>query len=103
MDAADVIILASPVYVYHATAAGIRSTLKDMADSLFFWGVARIYKYGLCVAATNWNGVSMKKKAAIDKKITAIAKQIASRHGRVNPGLKAKGMFYIMHMMQRKG
>ncbi|MCH5260325.1 MAG: NAD(P)H-dependent oxidoreductase [Lachnospiraceae bacterium] len=138
MDAADVIILASPVYVYHATGAmkvfldhygyrwmvhspegsmfrkqgvciataagaGVKSTLKDMADSLFFWGVARIYQYGLGVAATDWDGVSAKKKAAIDKKTTAIAKKIASRNGKVNPGLKTKGMFYIMRMMQKNG
>ena len=53
--------------------------------------------------ATDWNGVSAKKKAAIDKRITAIAKQIALRNGRVNPGLKTKGMFYIMRMMQKNG
>ena len=138
MDAADVIILASPVYVYHATGAmkafldhygyrwmahrpegrmfkkqgvciataagaGVRSTLKDMSDSLFFWGVARIDQYGLGVAATDWDGVSAKKKAAIDRKITAMAKRIASRHGRVEPGLKTKGMFQIMCLMQKKG
>ena len=91
------------VCIATAAGAGIKSALKDMADSLFFWGVARIYKYGLGVAATDWNGVSAKKKAAIDKKITAIAKQIASRHGRVKPGLKTKGMFYIMRMMQKNG
>ena len=79
MDQADVIILASPVYVYHATGAmkafldhygyrwmvhrpeekmfhkqavcistaagaGMKSTNKDMADSTFFWGVAKTYK-----------------------------------------------------------
>ena len=132
------IILASPVYVYHATGAmkafldhygyrwmvhspegsmfrkqgvciataagaGVKSTLKDMSDSLFFWGVARIYKYGIGVAATDWNEVSEKKKAAIDKRITAITKQITSRYGRVNPGLKTKGMFYIVRMMQKNG
>ena len=77
--------------------------LKDMADSMFFWGIARIYQYGLGVAATDWNGVSAKKKAAIDKRITAIAKKIASRNGKVHPGLKTKGMFYIMRMMQKTG
>ena len=138
MDAADVIILASPVYVYHApgamkafldhygyrwmahrpegrmfkkqgvciataAGAGVKSTLKDMSDSLFFWGVARIYSYGLGVAATDWDGVSAKKKAAVDRKLTAIAKQITSRDGRVTPGFKTKGMFYIMRLMQKKG
>ena len=138
IDAADVIILASPVYVFHATGAmkafldhygyrwmvhspegsmfrkqgvciataagvGVRSTLKDMSHSLFFWGIARIYQYGLGVAATDWNGVSKKKKAAIDKKTTAIANRIASRYGRVKPGIKTRGMFYIMRMVQKKG
>lgn len=138
MDDADVIILASPVYVYHATGAmkafldhygyrwmahrpegsmfkkqgvciataagaGIKSTLKDLSDSLFFWGVARIYSYGLGVAATDWDGVDANKKAAIDRKITAMARQIVSRDGRVKPGLKTKGMFQIMRMMQKSG
>ena len=92
MDEADVIILASPVYVYHATGAmkafldhygyrwmvhrpeermfkkqgvcistaagaGMKSTNKDMADSLFFWGVAKIYKFGIAVAAVEWKSV----------------------------------------------
>lgn len=138
MDAADVIILASPVYVFHATGAmkafldhygyrwmvhspegsmfkkqgvcictaagaGIRSTNKDMADSLFFWGIAKIYKYGQGVAATDWNNVSEKKKQAIDKATTAIARKIIKRNGKVKPGLKTRGMFFIMHLLQRNG
>lgn len=138
MDAADVIILASPVYVFHATGAmkafldhygyrwmthspeesmfkkqgvcictaagaGLKSTNKDMADSLFFWGVARIYKYGKGVAAVDWNGVSEKKKQSIDKSTTRIANKIIRRSGKVKPGLKTRGLFYIMHLLQRNG
>lgn len=138
MDAADVIILASPVYVFHATGAmkvfldhygyrwmvhspegamfrkqgvcictaagaGMRSTLKDMKDSLFYWGVARIYKYGVGVAAVNWDGVSAKKKNAIDNTTTRIAGKIARRCGNVTPGLKTRAVFFVMHLLQRKG
>lgn len=138
MDAADVIILASPVYVYHASGAmkafldhfgyrwmvhspegcmfskqgvcictaagaGMKSALKDMADSLFFWGAAKVYKYGVGVAAVNWAGVSQKKKAAIDKRTTALAKRIVSRGTNVTPGLKTRAVFFMMHLMQRKG
>ena len=138
MDAADVIILASPVYVYHATGAmkafldhygyrwmvhcpeesmfkkqgvcictaagaGLKSTLKDMADSLYFWGVAKIYRYGNSVAAVNWEGVSDKKKNAIDKKTTSIANKIKSRSNNVKPGLKTKAFFFMMHLMQKNG
>lgn len=138
IDEADVIILASPVYVYHATGAmksfldhygyrwmvhrpeesmfrkqgvcistaagaGMKSANKDMADSLFFWGVAKIYQYGNGVAAVDWNSVSDKKKRAIDKATSSIAKRIVSRHGKVKPGIKTKGMFAIMRMMQKNG
>ena len=138
MDAADVIILASPVYVFHATGAmkafldhygyrwmvhspegtmfkkqgvcictaagaGIKSTNKDMTDSLFFWGIAKIYKYGKGVAATDWNSVSEKKKRSIDQALTVIARKIKKRNGKVKPGLKTRGIFFVMHLIQRNG
>ncbi len=138
MDEADVILLASPVYVYHATGAmkafldhygyrwivhrpdarmfrkqgvcistaaggGMKSTNKDMADSLFFWGVGKIYRYGVPVAATSWDKVSEKKKRAIDKATTALAAKITARCGAVKPGLKTRGVFALMRLVQRKG
>lgn len=138
MDEANVIILASPVYVYHTTGAmkafldhygyrwmvhspeesmfkkqgvcistaagaGMKSTNKDMMDSLFFWGVAKRYKYGVGVAAVDWNGVSEKKKKAIEKATSSIAKRIIYNSGNIKPGIKTKGMFWIMHLMQKNG
>ena len=138
IDEADVLILASPVYVYHVTGAmkafldhfayrwmihrpdpsmfrkqgvcictaagaGVKSTLKDMADSLFFWGVGKIYQYGLPVHATRWNKVSEKKRAAIDRSTTKLAKKILAARGHVRPGLKTKGMFLVMRMIQKRG
>lgn len=138
MDSADVIILASPVYVYHATGAmkafldhygyrwlvhspeesmfkkqgvcistaagaGIKPTNKDMADSLFFWGVAKNYKFGIAVAATDWKKVNDKKKKKIEKATSSIAKKIINNNGKVKPSLKTKGYFYLMRMLQKKG
>ena len=138
IDEADVIILASPVYVYHATGAmkalldhygyrwmahrpsgemfgkqgvcictaagaGMKSTLRDMADSLSFWGVARVYRYGAAVAATDWEGVSEKVRSKIDVATSRIANKIVARSGHVTPSLKTKATFMIMRMMQREG
>lgn len=138
MDASDVIILASPVYVYHATGAmkafldhygyqwmvhspeesmfkkqgvcistaagaGMKWTNKDMSHSMFYWGVAKIYKYGKGVAAVNWEGISEKKKKSIEKKTTAIARKIVRRNGKVKPGIKTRGLFFLMHLLQKKG
>ncbi len=137
MDAADVVILASPVYVYHVTGAmkafldhlgfrfmvhrpeasmfrkqgvcictaaggGMRSALKDMEHSLFFWGTAKIYKYGPGVAAANWEGVSEKKRAAIDRATSCLAEKIVRRHGKVKPGLKTRLFFNLMRQFQMK-
>ena len=138
MDEAEVIILASPVYVYHATGAmkafldhygwrwmvhrpdermfgkqgvcistaagaGMKSTNKDMADSLFYWGVAKTHKLGCAVAAVDWKGVEEKKKQKIEKTTDKLARRIVQKQGRIKPGLKTKGMFCIMRMIQKSG
>lgn len=138
IDESDVIILASPVYVYHATGAmkafldhygyrwmvhrpveamfkkqavcistaagaGMKWTNKDMMDSLFFWGVAKRYQFGMGVAATDWESISDKKKKAIEKATSSIAGKIVRNFGKVKPGIKTKGMFMIMRMMQKNG
>lgn len=138
IDQADVLILASPVYVYHATGAmkalldhygyrwmvhrpqeamfrkqgvcistaagaGIKTTNRDMADSLFFWGVPKIYRYGAAVRETSYTRVNAKIKASIDRKTTKLAQMIRRKHGRVNPGLKTKGFFAIVRMLHKIG
>ncbi|MBQ4255777.1 MAG: NAD(P)H-dependent oxidoreductase [Bacilli bacterium] len=138
LDKADVIVLASPVYVFHAsggmknlldhygyrwmahrpeksmftkqavvisTAAGMgmKSTNKDMADSLFYWGVSRIYKCGFAVAATSFDGISQKKRKKIDAKLDSTARKIKKRVGRVKPTIKGRFMFVIMRMFQKSG
>ena len=138
MDEADVVILASPVYVYHATGAmkafldhygyrwmphrpeekmfkkqgvcistaaggGMKSTNKDMAHSLFFWGIPKIYKFGIGVAAINWERVSEKKKIKIIRKTDSIASKIRNKNCRAKPGLKTKGFFFLMHKLQKNG
>lgn len=80
----------------------MKSTNKDMADSLFFWGVPKIYKIGLAVQAINWDGISDKKKAKIEKEVSKVASKIMKRQGKVRPGMKTKGWFYVMRMVQSK-
>jgi multimeric flavodoxin WrbA len=138
MDEADVLIIASPVYVYHATGAmkvfldhygyrfmvhrpeekmfskqavcistaagaGMKSTNKDMADSLFFWGIPKIYKYGIQVRAISFEEVNDKIKKKIQRDTTIMANKIKKRHGKVKPGIKIMGLFFIMRMLQKRG
>lgn len=134
----DLIILESPVYVYHASGqmkalldhfgymwmahrpeesmfkkqavvistaagAGMKSCMKDMTDSLFYWGVPKIYKYGVAVRATSYEEINDKIKKKIDKKTSKIASSIKKKDGKVKPGFKTKGFFFIMHLLQKNG
>ncbi len=138
MDEADVLILASPVYVFHATGpmktfldhygyrwlvhrpeekmfskqavcistaagGGTKSTNKDMADSLFFWGIPVVYKYGVGVRAIEYGQINEKILKKIEKKTTYIARKIKARQGKVRPGIKTLGLFYIMRMVNKTG
>lgn len=138
LDDADVIILASPVYVYHATGAmkafldhygwrwmvhrpeekmfskqavcistaagaGMRSTNRDMADSMFFWGVAKTYQYGIAVMETSWERVSAKKKHSIEKKTRLLAERIKAKQSHIKPSVKTKVFFNVMRLMQKHG
>lgn len=138
IDEADVIILESPVYVYHVTGsmkafldhygwrwlvhrpeetmftkqavcistaagAGTKSTNKDMADSTFFWGVGKTYRYGIAIHSTSWNTVPQEKKEKIDKKLNRLTQKIIKKEGHVTPSFKTKAFFYLMHFAQRNG
>ncbi|MBE6753846.1 MAG: NAD(P)H-dependent oxidoreductase [Ruminococcaceae bacterium] len=138
MDAADVIILTSPVYVMHATGAmksfldhygyrfmvhrpeekmfskqavciataagaGMGSTIKDMEDSTYFWGIPKTYKLGIAVQETRWEAVKPGIKRRIARKTKALARKIARRAGKIKPGIKTKAFFSMMAMMQKNG
>lgn len=136
LDEADIIILASPVYVYHATGpmkalldhygyrwmvhrpeermfykqavcistaagGGTKQANNDMADSLSFWGITQIYKLGINVRSTSWEGISEQLKEKIEKKTSLLATKINKNS--VHMGFKIKGMFYLMRFLHKKG
>lgn len=138
MDEADILIFASPVYVYHTTGAmkafldhygyrwivhrpsetmfrkqavcistaaggGMKSTTKDMADSMFFWGVGKVYRYGVGVQAVAYQGVPIKIKRKIKKKTTSLARKIKMRSDTITPGIKTRIFFNMIRLLMKKG
>ena len=138
IDGAEVIIMTSPVYVYHATGqmkalldhygwrwmshrpdermfskqavvvataagAGVKSTMKYMADSCFYWGIPQTYRLGKAIRAVNWEGVAPKMKCQINAKADRIARKILKRQGKVTIPIKMKAFFKLMSLMQRNG
>lgn len=135
---ADVIILESPVYVYHCTGpmkaflehygyqwmvhrpdpsmfskqgiclstaagAGTKSTCKDMADSLFFWGVGRIETVGFSLHALRWSQVSETQKRTIEQRMHRLAARVRTHQGRVHLSVKTKAFFRLMRKLHRRG
>lgn len=84
-----------------AAGAGMKSTNKDITDSLSFWGVGKIFTYGKAVAAINWEGVSEKKKLEIEKHVDKLSVKILKKSHKVTPSLKVKVLFYAMRFMQK--
>ncbi|MEN1761613.1 NAD(P)H-dependent oxidoreductase [Anoxynatronum sibiricum] len=85
-----------------AAGAGTRSTIKDLKDSMNFWGIARTYAFGRNTHAVDWDSVDEKRKLLFRKDIIRIARKIKAASIHVTPCLKVKGLFYMMRLMHHK-
>ncbi len=138
IDEADIIILTSPVYVYHVTGAmkafldhygyrwmihrpnpamfhkqavcistaaggGTRSTNRDMADSMFFWGVGKIHCYGAQVRALRWADVTEARRKKLEADMDRLARKLVRAQGHIRPTHKTRGYFRFFRLLQKKG
>lgn len=136
MDEADVLIFASPTYVYHVTGAmksfldhygwmwmlhrpkeayfkkigialstcagaGAKNACQDIADSFFYWGIAKTYQLPFTVKATALTSVTPKTDQAVLKKLDQTAKAIA-RHPHPAVSLKSKAFFRLVRWIHKK-
>lgn len=85
-----------------AAGAGTKSTLKDLKDSMTFWGISRIYTFGRNINASDWDTVDPKKKSKLRKEIDRLSVKIKAEGGNVKPSLKIKALFYVMRFMHKK-
>lgn len=90
------------VCIATAAGGGQKNTCQDMADSGFYWGVGKIYKYPIAVRAMKWADVPQKKKDKISEDMASLAEKIKSKDGKVNPSLKTKAFFSLMSMIVKK-
>jgi len=86
-----------------ATASGsvFSHTLKEMKDSLDFWGVSKTYKIGCAVYEANWENVSPKIKDKLRRKVKKAADKIQKNHGNAKPCFRVWKWFHISRMMQK--
>ncbi|MEA5057229.1 MAG: NAD(P)H-dependent oxidoreductase [Anaerotignum propionicum] len=83
-----------------AAGAGTKSTLRDLEDSMMFWGVARTYTFSKHVRAADWDTVDIKLKSKIQNDVKKLSNKIISESHNFTPSLKVKALFYAMKYMQ---
>lgn len=81
--------------------SGMKKAIKDITDSLRFWGVARIYTYGVGVAANSWNDVDEAVKTKIEGALGQLASKIQHEPENVVPSLMTKILFYVMRQYHK--
>lgn len=84
-----------------AAGSGMKSTNKDIKDSLTFWGVGQIYTYGKAVYTINWEGISDKTKNKISKDVQKLSGKILRSIHKTSPSIKVKFLFYMMRFMNK--
>lgn len=91
------------ICIVTAAGGGIRSALKDIKDSLLYWGVARIYTLGVKVGTSGFEHMEQAAKDQVTENIRKLALKIHREPAAVKPGLKTKILFYIMRKVVRVG
>ena len=95
--------LKQAVCVSTAAGDGTKSANRDMADSLFFWGVPKIYTLGFNVRQFSWDKVSPKIRSKIEEETTALYLKIKANHGLVTPPRKTRALFNLARRLHKRG
>ena len=89
------------VAISTAAGGGMKSTVKDMADSLEMWGIRKVYKLGFGVQAQKPDEIPDRILQSIGKKTDALARRIRKGEGRRGCNGRAKKWFYLMRLAQK--
>ena len=105
---ADLIVMASPAYVFHATGAiviltqclgaGAKSAAKDMKHSLSWWGISQIGVFtGKLMGDIIWDKLPQKKQSELTSKVKRLSQKFAridyTKAARTNFITKVKFLF----------
>ena len=85
-----------------AAGAGAGKATKPVAEMLLYWGVPKVYRYGLAVHASSWEGMPEKKKAAVRRDMKKLGKRL-SAGTRPGVGIRTRFLFRMMAGMQKSG
>lgn len=83
-----------------AAGSGAKKVTKDIANQMFWLGMAKAYQLPLNIFASSFDEMRQSKKDRINSEINRIANSIKHKKGKSKPGLKSKFIFFMMGKMQ---
>jgi multimeric flavodoxin WrbA len=90
--------LKKAVIITNAIGMGYKNVVKDIGDSLDFWGVARRYSIKLALYDIDWDKVSLKRKNKIKRQCNLVAKKVQKNVKK--PRFKIRALFKVMSIAQ---
>ena len=87
------------VVIAAASGPVYRAALREMKDSLDFWGVARTYTMGFALMEISWDRLSAKLKQKIARRSEQTAAKL--ERGVSGPGPKVWFLFHAMRLAQK--
>ena len=90
------------VVISTAAGAGAKKATKPLAEMLLYWGVPKVYRYGLAVNATEWESIPAKKKEKLLRDIKTLGDKLSAGK-QPGVGIKTRLLFRIMAGMQKSG
>ena len=89
------------VAISTGAGGGMKSTCRDMADSLEMWGVGRVYRLGVGVQAAKPAEIPERIRNAIENKTDVLARKICANAGKQRYNPRAKQWFFLMRLAHR--
>ena len=83
-----------------AAGAGAKKATKPLATMLLYWGIPKVYSYGLAVNASSWENMPAKKKAIILRDMQRLGQKLSAT-AKPSVGIKTRCLFWLMKGMQK--
>lgn len=91
------------VIITTAGGGGLKSTAKDIKDSMDYWGVARTHTVRQSVWGYFWNDMSDKFKKSFIKKLDKTAAKVDKCAEHLKPSLKVKYLYKMFAKLHLNG
>lgn len=90
------------VIITTAGGGGLKSAVKDIKDSMDYWGIARTYAVTQSVWGYFWDDMPKKFKRSFEKKLDKTAARVLKNSKNLKPSLKVKYLYKMFEKLHLK-